>query len=87
MGTHDHNYIVSGEKTPIFTVRWNKNRATPFVFQWRAFQHDLAFKSGRLDCFSTETFEIAIIKRRIVSRVRAAASRLGKSRMSHLIAS
>ena len=87
MGTHDHNYIVSGEKTPFFTVRWNKNRATPFVFQWRAFQHELAFKSARLDCFSTGTSEIVIIKRRIVSRVRAAASQLRKSRVSNLIAS
>jgi len=86
MGTHDQNYIGSGEKTPIFTVRWNKNRPTPFVFQWRAFKHELTFNSARLDC-SIGASEIRIIKRRIVSKVRAAASQLRKSRVSNLIES
>jgi hypothetical protein len=85
MGTHDQKQIVSSEKTLFSSVRRLQNRPTPFVFQWRALQHQ--FKKARLDCFSTGISEIVAFPRSNSLKTDAAAPQFQKSLLSNLIAS
>jgi hypothetical protein len=87
MGTREQKRIVLGAEAPISTVRRDKSRPTPFVFQWRAFQHELSFKTARLDGFSTGTSLVLANLRRAALKIGAAAPTFRKSRLSNWIAS
>jgi hypothetical protein len=56
MGTNVKIHYGQNGKLPFSTVR--RTNRTPFVVKWRAFQHEVAFKLSRLDCFSTGISEI-----------------------------
>ena len=86
MGTNDQNHAAASGKTALLSKRRVEKRATPFVFRWRALQHELSLKTARLDCFSAERFEIVAVPRP-VSPESGTASRFGKFLLSNCIAS
>ena len=86
MGTNDQIYAVAGGKTLLLPVRRVKNRPASFVFRWRALQHEIAFKTARLDCFAMERCEIVAVPRP-VSQESGTVSTFGKSLLSNWIAS
>ena len=61
MGTNDQEHNALRGTNHFFSSRRAKNRPTPFVFQWRALQHELAFKISRLDNFLTGISEIVAV--------------------------
>jgi hypothetical protein len=86
MRTNDQNHAAASGKAALLSTRRVENRPTPFVFRWRALQHELALKTARLDCFSAERFEIVAVPRP-VSPESGTVSRFGKFLLSNLIAS
>ena len=86
MGTNDQIYTAAGGNSPLLPARRVENRPAPFVFRWRALQHELAFKTARLDCFATMRSEI-VASPRSVSPESGAVSPFGKSLLSNWIAS
>ena len=86
MGTNAENYSDSNTKPAAFRVA-RINQPTPFVVRWRALQHELAFKTGRLDCFITEISKIVAIPRRRSDKSSAVSPRFRKSFLSNSMAS
>ena len=81
MGPKSNNQIDSNEKTAIFRAR-RMSEPTPFVVRWRAFQHELAFNTARLDRFLTE-FSQSMATPRRASEGTDAAARFEKSVLSN----
>jgi hypothetical protein len=86
MGTNDQIYAAAGGKIPLSPVGRVENRPAPFVFRWRAMQHELAFKTARLDGFATEGCDVVAVPRPVSSESRSAAP-FGKFLSSNCIAS
>jgi hypothetical protein len=86
MGTNDQIQTVLHGKALLSSVHRTEIRPAPFVFQWRALQHELAFKNARLDCFFAENFEIAAAPNR-VARESGNVPQFAKTLLSHLIVS
>jgi len=86
MGTDDQIQTALGGKALVSSMRRAENRTAPFVFRWRAMQHELAFKTARLDCFSRENFEIVAAPGR-VSPESGTIPQFAKTLLSNWIAS
>jgi hypothetical protein len=87
MGPDDQIHTAHGGKTLFLFARRVKNRPAPFVFQWRALQRELTFKSTQLERFSIGISEIVAVPRRLSRKPVGAVSRFGKSFLSNSIAS
>jgi len=86
MRTNDQNPTAVSGKAAFLSTRRAENRPTPFVFRWRALQHELGLKTARLDYFSAERFEIVAVPRPVPPES-GTVSRFGKFLLSNLIAS
>jgi hypothetical protein len=87
MGPNDQNHTAHSGKTLFSFARRVKNRPAPFVFQWRALQRELTFKTTQLERFSSGISEIVAAPRRLSRKPTGAVSRFEKSFLSNSIAS
>jgi hypothetical protein len=86
MRTNAENHTSATGKPPALRAR-NLKPTTTFVVRWRALQHELAFKTSRLDCFLTEISQIVAFRRRAAAKTSDVSQPFQKSLLSNSIAS